>query len=547
MSGSGANGMNSHGLGVQSGAFFPPSEPPARGETSWEEGGGAPPPDASEPRWIAAGDWAALLMVDALIVLGFFSHGFALEGAARAWGWMGCACLGAWAAAGWAAGRWDGPAMAPARWLALAWAVALAWTAFQLTPLPAEWVRALSPPWDETLRAMAAADLALPKKIPLAQSPEQGWRSWGQMLAAGMFFAGVYPMASRRAGARRLAFRAAAIALLEGWLGALSLAFAGAARASGAIYNPNHHAVAVFMGMPLVIAGLLAWRRRRLAESEGDLPLSADPALFAFGLAAVALVGGLGSLSRGALAAGALGAAVWMFWERRASFRPVFESDNAGLSGRGAKIALTALAVGLALLLAAAGGLGGDLLKRLDGPSGESTGRLALIRATGRGLAESRFLGLGLGGTESALNRHAEQAVSKVAIWTHCDWVQLPTELGLPGAVLILLALAGLPKAWRQSRLAGDRAFFAEGSWMARAAAAGVLIGLLHAGGDFALRIPLIGFQFLTLAALALAAPAAEEIAWTEPLAQKRRSRSDPFSDSESEREHLSRRRSSRR
>jgi O-antigen ligase len=229
--------------------------------------------------------------------------------------------------------------------------------------------------------------------------------------------------------------------------------------------------------------------------------------IFLFGIGLLALIGWMASLSRGSIAFGGALISAWIGIELFGAWRESRNRNPIGLSASQISLAacgyllilsaLTMLALSSASLekLFARGGIEDELQGR---------GRLELWRATFEGVAQTPWLGLGLAGAAGALNRYATLPMSSVAVWSHNDFVQLAAELGLVGSVLSLLTLAfGL------SRLTVDWvAYVSKAPWslglMHRAALVGVLVTLAHGLVDFHLRIPLVGFAFLALLALAI-------------------------------------------
>jgi len=131
-------------------------------------------------------------------------------------------------------------------------------------------------------------------------------------------------------------------------------------------------------------------------------------------------------------------------------------------------------------------------------------GRLRVWRATRAGLMERPLLGLGPAGAETAITRFMQASAEQTAIWSHNDYVQVVAEMGIPVSLTGLALLSILAaQVVRDVRLRRDAFDWSE-RVLQRAAAAGVILALLHAVVEFHLRIPLAGFSFLILAALAL-------------------------------------------
>lgn len=464
-----------------------------------------------KPAWIRAGDWAALLAIGGLFALGFLNRGFAEADSARAAAWWACAVLGLWSLAGWAAGRWSGPTLGPSRWVLLFFLVTVAWSGIQRIPLPADWMVSVSPAWKTSLDALDAAGIPRPERIPLAEAPERASAAWDEWVACLFFFSAVALLAARPRKSRILLRCVAVAALVEGCLGVIHYGLVPGSRASGAIYNANHHATFVLMGMPVVFVELLEWRRDRAGQGRGAMR-GPGPTLFLLGVAVIALVGALASLSRGALLMGMGVLVVWGIVELVGWAKADLESGRrrGGGLGRGwgwMEFITTGVPLVVSLvLLVAAGAIVEGYATRFEVLEGEVS-RLDLVRATWKGLEESRYLGMGLGGAECAINRFAEWPTITNAIWTHNDYAQVVSELGLPWACVAtgILFMAGMAliRGWSIRRDAfewGERR-------QTRAALAGVVIALAHAFTDFHLRVPLVAFAFLILLAYMITQP----------------------------------------
>src|SRR5690606_10935841 len=97
----------------------------------------------------------------------------------------------------------------------------------------------------------------------------------------------------------------------------------------------------------------------------------------------------------------------------------------------------------LALLLWFSGALT-EASARFVGPQA-IYGRVDLWSASMQGLAETRGIGVGLGGAEHTLEKHLSgMAIRKAPIWSHNDYVQLLLELGILGLLAIVAWLVGL-------------------------------------------------------------------------------------------------------
>jgi O-antigen ligase len=132
-------------------------------------------------------------------------------------------------------------------------------------------------------------------------------------------------------------------------------------------------------------------------------------------------------------------------------------------------------------------------------------GRAAYWLATLKGLAQVPLLGLGLGGAEASINRFLlGRPTSVLAVWSHNDYVQVVSELGLMWTALVLGALGWFLRCFKREWDDGSRILGRRMRGFRRAALAGMAITLVHAFFDFHLRLPIVGFHFLLVGALLL-------------------------------------------
>lgn len=443
------------------------------------------------PVWMQLGDAAAIAAVVAILVLALASYGLAETGWPRAVAFALCALLGAWGAVLWAEGRWSTRSLRPARRLcAMLGAMALAHS-LQLIPLPAGLVTGLSAPLRDHVAALAAAGLEPPARLPLSTAPDSSWVGLQQLVASLLLFIGIAPIAARRAGARTLVVVVIGFSVVEALLGLISMLLNPTYRSTGFIYNPNHHAAAILMGIPVYFAGLAEWRRR----SEGRLALpilgGQNPLLVVGGAGLLLPVAWLMASSRGSVLAGAVVLPLWLAWEW--SGGEVAAPRRRGLLGAAAVLA------GIAALIAVLAPKA--LFQRLfAGDTLAGNARLDLWAAALKGLWELPWTGLGLGGTEYAINRFASIPLVKEPRFAHNDFVQVICDLGLPAALVVAVLAIACLAAWRRAR----RGTFAEGM-LQRAAVASLATLLVQATLDFHLRVPVVGFCALMLAAVVLA------------------------------------------
>jgi hypothetical protein len=146
-----------------------------------------------------------------------------------------------------------------------------------------------------------------------------------------------------------------------------------------------------------------------------------------------------------------------------------------------------------------------SLTGRVEATAGlADSGRIEYMRATLEGLMESPWTGLGLEGVEGVLTWKADLPMAKAPVRTHSDPVQLVAELGIPVSFILLALLIPFFRAiirdWAEVQVGH--------TWsermLQRAALAGLLTAAVHSMVDFHLRIPLVGYVFLIVLALAL-------------------------------------------
>ncbi len=451
------------------------------------------------------GDGLALLALAYVFFLGFRYQGLVFDNTPRGLAFLVCGILGAWAALGLCFGRWNGPAMRLSRWALAAFGVALVWFAVQLVPLPSGLAGALSPPVKESLEAFQAAGLDPPAFFPIAQAPERAARSLSQFFAFICVFALCCMLAQRRTTALWLLLLVAAASVLEGFLAFAHVALGHSGRPRGAVYNPVHSAALVIMALPLATMAIIRLYEVKdsgyvYGREDGD-GRSKDLRLMLFGLVIVAGLGWMATLSRGSLVAGVLAIGAWLAVEMLGGLTRT--QREGGTEKRVEPATLWIGAAAIALLVTFSTATQG-LIDRFS-REGIAETRLELTRATFEGLAETRYLGTGLGATESMLLRHVRIPTDQNPIWTHNDIAQWLAEIGVPGALLVLIVLAGFARAFWRNWQEQVAVFDWSSRALQRAAWVGVVITLVHATMDFHLRIPLVSFAFAAVLALAMA------------------------------------------
>lgn len=455
--------------------------------------------------WLAWGDLGAEFLIVLILIGGMFTWGYATTPLARGWAWLGCSILGSWALIGAYSGRWNTEALRSAKWVLGCFVLVACWAGFQLIPMPTPVTTALSPAWNDTHGSIREAGIVPPAFMPLAHSPVKALHSWNQVVACGLFFACVAMLSNRRGSSTRLLLVVALVSLGEGLLGMVSL-LAGDARAHGALYNPNHHAALVILGLPAYFALLAFWRRRYLARNPLAGGIGTSPFILLFAIGAVAGLGWLSSISRGSLILSGTILTAWAALEGWNYFLRIRVTDSAPIPRR-TVFAAGGLAFCVTLLIAApvlASAVPRSFTTRGFSDPTIILGRYELWRATLAGLGETPWIGLGLRGAEAAMNRFAVLPMTRTPIWTHNDYVQLAAELGVPATLALAVLVAGGFRSYFGNLFRNIKSFFSSRALPHRAVMVGVLITAVHAAVDFHLRVPLLSFVFLTFLALAV-------------------------------------------
>ncbi len=449
------------------------------------------------------------ILVTLIYVYGFFHYGLVDDDIHRGVAWFACALLGSWGCLFYTLNKRKTTFRNPVEYIVLLLFFMIIWSGLQLLPLPSGLILTLSPIWSDIKASYDASGIDFPSHITLATSPEQGLRSWHQLVAATAFFLGALALASRKGGARTLVALVVVGGLLEGLIGFLKFALGGEERTYGVIYNPNHHAAFIAMSLMLSIGVLYSirgseWARLGTHRSDQVVAMS--------GVFLVGAIGWFVSFSRGSILTTAMVVIVWVMIEVWHEWKEAMESRStqATISGLLREVPKDKLviALGVFIFLVAFSFMHGGLSERIERGRSDSFlsfgGRTELSVATLKGLPETYFLGVGLRGAEFSINRHLSENVTgrKIAVWTHSDWAQIVSELGLPfiiGSGIILFFMIRSSRDWWELKTKRS-------SWqdrlLMRASLAGILVGLIHALGEFHLRIPLVSFQFLILVAL---------------------------------------------
>jgi len=434
-----------------------------------------------------------MLVGIALVMLGgIVRGGYVAEDEFRGMAWLGAALLAGLGAWGWAAGfsklRWSGGAMRTASVLAFVGVL----VALQCLPLPVGIARMLSPSIGPAIADRQVLGLVA-NSATISTAPEKTAEALGQWIASTCLFLAAAALATRYRGYQWLRRIVLGGMVAMATLGLLRFGFGAAGRATGTLGNPNHFAAFLAMTLPLAISQ--AWRiRPTRLEITGP-----DRFMGLAALTVVAVLAWLLSLSRGSIAAALPVWAVWLFLEfRRTARRGGVRVGDLPALFRFEALLLAVALVGLVALAAVPSALG-ERASTL-GPSGAMRPKLWLAGL--KTFADSPVLGVGMAAAEFGLNRHlADVPMRRAAVEVHNDWIQWLAELGLVGLLGTVLL------TWRVLRAPDLRDGRASESALApsserRALAVGMLALGLHSFVDFPLRIPVVGFQALLLAAL---------------------------------------------
>jgi O-antigen ligase len=268
----------------------------------------------------------------------------------------------------------------------------------------------------------------------------------------------------------------------------------------GPFVNKNHFAGYVEQAACLALGlaiGLASEARRGCDWLSWIESRRARYVVLAFGATAILVLAATVSLSRGGVVSLCCGFTAFVLL-RLVTRREVIRSR-----------ALVGSAVAAALLVVALATVLPDEARArvltLAGVTAEESGsfRLAVWRDSARLIRSSPWLGSGLGTYEDAFRRFKSHAGDHAVQHAESDWVELGTEGGLAGMLLVLAALGLLFTG-------GLRAAARSSHPIVRALITGALAGVValavHAAFDFNLRIPSNTFIATTLASVVLSA-----------------------------------------
>jgi O-antigen ligase len=415
----------------------------------------------------------------------------------------------------------DGPLGNGVRLPAVALLAIAGWGWLQSVALPVALVHVVSPR-AESLR-IAAAELmgsSAPSAMPLSLAPDLSRRMalWWASLALALFAAGAV---ARRPVARRLIagslLAAALFEILYGSQrgstgGALIWGVAvpgGGSRLRGTFVNPDH--LALYLELALVIVFAWLWwgarRARNAVTLERRLMLVGPPLLVWLGLfAAIAFTGSRAGLVAALAATAAQGAAAAL---RRRRFRVATVGVGLGLLGI-ATVAALGLQEGLGRWLATS--------------PYELTWNSRRVAYAAAWELWQRFPWSGTGMASFRETFPMVQPASLTGRWAHAhsDWLEALVTLGIPGAILILVALAAtVTRLFRV--LAGDNR--SEDRAAALAGYGALAAAAVHSGLDFGLTMPATALSLVVLVGVTAGAPV---VVTREEQERKRKRRHTP-------------------
>ncbi|MEO8376671.1 MAG: O-antigen ligase family protein [Candidatus Sumerlaeota bacterium] len=463
-------------------------------------------------------DWLTWTGISLFIIIfagGLHPTAYIVDATVRSYAWGLCGLFAIWGMFLWLKGKWNLSESRPALWI-IAFIAALAVIGgLQLIPVSSSFVTLISPIHREIQQSLTAVGFLVPERIPFATAPEKAAAGWDQLIAMGCFFIGVSALSTRRAGAIAMISSVILFSFLEGIIGVLRFTFTATGRSSGIVFNPNHHAAAVIMGLPLAIAAISHIRASNWGRMRTQVASRGDQMLMLTVIACIAGVGWLLSMSRGSLISGACVLTAWWVVEAIMNYREYSRKQSITFTAWFRGLPLLPILIPcicLVLLLFSAAYLP-QIVTRFTNPDQHLFGRMELWLASLKGLAQTHFLGMGFGGTEYALNRYIRFNTTRYApIQAHNDFVQIVAELGIIAGIIGCIAIGGCAKALYRQELEVAKKRNWTKRFARRAILVGVLITLIHSLFDFHLRVPVVCFEFLTLLALLLSNSGAEPL-----------------------------------
>ena len=297
--------------------------------------------------------------------------------------------------------------------------------AFQLIPLPLEWVRILSP----ARAALASATFPPGAKyasVALSATPTLTMAHLLRVLCFICVFFLIREL-TRRLDRRPwlTSLPVILIAAGEATLGLVQY-FRGAAQAAGTYVNQNHYSSFLQMALPLPLAlAAVAMRRKPGRETRSLSHILLSCLLLA--CAALIFAGALYSMSR--MGAAAIAASLLVV--------TIFIGTRNG-AGKRASIAIAFGAIAVALLFFVAAP--GPLLAHLGNGQLSGEVRFQIWRETLRMVADYPIFGSGLGSYASVFQKYSASAPLNLVDYAHNDYLQLLAERGVTGVAIACLA-----------------------------------------------------------------------------------------------------------
>ncbi|MCE9672365.1 O-antigen ligase family protein [Myxococcus stipitatus] len=367
--------------------------------------------------------------------------------------------------------------------------------ALQLVPLPASVLGVVSPE-AAALREFALEPLGLTGARPVSLDPTATWRELARHLAYLLAFLAAVQVCRARDSRRRLLATVLVTGAVVALVG-LGHALLDVSSLFGS--RPWVHArppLVTFFGNPNHLAGYLG-----LAATVGvGLALTARPRARAMAYAFGAATCGTGvvlSLSRGGIAFFVFGQvllAAWLLSRRRESSRragPAWARSAAALLGL-----LTVLAVGAYV---AADALWAEARSAGDVEALRRS-KVSLWPMMAEAARTFPVLGMGRGAFEAAFPRYQTEPNPNTLTHPENAVLQVATEMGVPGLVLLAVALWGFARLVRREHL----------DTLELSALAGVAALALHDLFDFSLELPACAVAALVVLG-AVARPRARE------------------------------------
>ncbi len=307
------------------------------------------------------------------------------------------------------------PAAAPT--LPLLTAAVLVYVAFQMVPMPAVWLRVLSPARYEILRGMAP--VVGSQWAPLSLAPQLTLAHLLRLVAYLIVFLLVREITFRFTSRIWIpAIPLVVIGVCESGLG-LAQSLTGGGNAAGTYMDHSHLAGLLEMALPLsLVLTLIALQRTQRGTSSG----SAKAALvcLAAACAAVIVLALLFTASRMGLVAAAFSLAVL------GALELITQRDRN-------RTAMLTVAFGLIFLLISAPL---SLVSRYEGGL-TAEGRIPIWRSALALIAQYPVFGCGLGTFVSGVQKYSAATPGYLVDYAHNDYLQLLAELGFVGMALI--------------------------------------------------------------------------------------------------------------